>query len=123
MSDETAAENQGLHTDQSATTTTPTTKHKGEFSFDFSSSVTKDESNDKNPLIDPILDPDQSQFDDFNDRSEIFVSGFDVESLYPNLRDIDVACLVRETVIHSEIKFDGFDYQKALCYLRNCSWG
>ena len=34
------------------------------------------------------------------------------------MRDIDVACLIRETVIHSDIKFDGFDHQKALCYLR-----
>ena len=26
---------------------------------------------------------------------------------------------MRESLIHSNINFDGFDYQKALCYIRN----
>ena len=52
------------------------------------------------------------------DDKDIILAGFDVQSLYPSLRDIDVACLVRESVIHSDIVFDGFDMQKALCYLR-----
>ena len=38
--------------------------------------------------------------------------------LYPSLRDIDVACLIRESLIHSEINFEGFDFDKVLCYLR-----
>ena len=38
-----------------------------------------------------------------NDPKNVVVTGFDVEALYPSLRDIDVACLVRESVIHSNI--------------------
>ena len=55
---------------------------------------------------------------DINIENGLIITGFDVESMYPNLRDIDVACLVRETVLHSDINFEGFDYLKALCYLR-----
>ena len=36
----------------------------------------------------------------------------------PSLRDVDIACLARESIIHSDINFEGVDFQKALCYLR-----
>ena len=55
---------------------------------------------------------------DINNKEGLIISGFDVEQLYPSLRDVDVACLVRESLIHSKIDFEGFDYQKAMCYLR-----
>ena len=48
----------------------------------------------------------------------VLISGFDVKSLYPSLRDIDTACLAREAIIHSNIKFEGLDYDRALAYLR-----
>ena len=51
-------------------------------------------------------------------NDDVIVTGFDVESLYPSLRDVDVACLARESIIHSDINFEGVDFQKALCYLR-----
>ena len=80
------------------------------------------------PNVNPLLetnfessDPSET-FDgnevDINDKNGISLTGFDVESLYPSIRDIDAACLVRESVIHSDIVFDGFDYRTALCYLR-----
>ena len=48
---------------------------------------------------------------DTKNRDGLIISGFDVEQLYPSLRDIDVACLVRESLIHSKIEFEGFDYE------------
>ena len=59
------------------------------------------------------------QFDHkINMDGPIMVTGFDVKSLYPSLRDIDTACIVREAIIHSDISFEGFDYNRALAYLR-----
>ena len=53
-----------------------------------------------------------------NDNDNLIVSGFDVESLYPSLRDVDPACLARESILHSKIDFKGINFQKALAYLR-----
>ena len=46
------------------------------------------------------------------------VTGFDVQSLYPSLRDVDSAAIARESIIHSSLDFKGIDVQKALVYLR-----
>ena len=67
-------------------------------------------SSDKNEIFDQNCQNLQND--------ELIITGFDVESLYPSLRDIDVACLVRESILHSKISFEGIDFQKALCYIR-----
>ena len=55
-------------------------------------------------------------------NSDPIITGFDVKALYPSLRDIDVACLLRESVIHSDIIIEGMDFQRALAYLINGGW-
>ena len=64
------------------------------------------------------IDQNSPIFDEINDLSGLLITGFDVSALYPSLRDVDVACLIRESIIHSELDFDGFDLRRALCYLR-----
>ena len=52
-----------------------------------------------------------------NHNSGMIISGYDVEQLYTSLRDTDTACIIRESVIHSEISFENFDANMALAYL------
>ena len=67
--------------------------------------------------LDEIEGPINVDRTEINEKNGVVITGFDVESLYPSLRDIDAACLVRESIIHSNIDFDGFDYKKALLEL------
>ena len=43
--------------------------------------------------------------------------GSDVKSLFPSLKNIETARLARCAVLQSEIKFDNWDFQKALRYI------
>ena len=45
------------------------------------------------------------------------ISGTDVESLYPSLRDIEAARITREAVLTSGVQFENIDYIAALRYL------
>ena len=80
----------------------------------------------KSDFASKSVEPQKSNFEtldpqnlpDINFDKGSFITGFDVKSLYPSLRDIDTACLARESVIHSNIKFENFGYDKALAFLR-----
>ena len=61
---------------------------------------------------------EEKTVNNINMSENLMVTGFDVCSLYPSLRDIDTACIARETMIHSDVDFKGMDYKKALVYLR-----
>ena len=63
-------------------------------------------------LVDNVPD------NDINISDGLMVTGFDVQSLYPSLRDIDSAAIARESVIHSNLDFKDLDVKKALAYLR-----
>ena len=51
------------------------------------------------------------------DPMELVVVGADVEALYPNLVDIEIANICYDAVIKSKIKFFNINYRKALLYL------
>ena len=72
------------------------------------------------PLSDPhtIEDSDRLSTTDINISDNLMVTGFDVKSLYPSLRDVDTAAIARESIIHSKLDFRGLDVNKALAYLR-----
>ena len=53
-----------------------------------------------------------------NISDNVMVAGFDVQSLYPSLRDIDTAAIARESIIHSNLDFRNLDVNRALAYLR-----
>ena len=53
-----------------------------------------------------------------NISNGLMVTGYDVQSLYPSLRDVDCAAIARESVIHSNLDFKGIDVHRALAYLR-----
>ena len=52
-----------------------------------------------------------------HDPKEFEVVGADVEALYPNLVDIEIANICYDAVIKSKIKFTNINYRKALLYL------
>ena len=51
------------------------------------------------------------------DEEDLVVTGADVEGLYPNLSDIEVAQICFEAIMNSDIKFENIDYQKAGKYV------
>ena len=51
------------------------------------------------------------------DHKQVIVVGADVEALYPNLTDIEVANICYEAVLKSKIKFRNINYRKALLYI------
>ena len=51
------------------------------------------------------------------DEEDLVVTGADMEGLYPNLSDIEVAQLCFEAIMNSDIKFENIDYQKAGTYV------
>ena len=51
------------------------------------------------------------------DQSEVVVVGADVEALYPNLVDIEIANITYDTIMKSKINFRNINYRKALLYL------
>ena len=51
------------------------------------------------------------------DEKDLTVTGADVEGLYPNLSDIEVAQICFEAIMNSNIKFEDIDYQKAGKYV------
>ena len=44
--------------------------------------------------------------------------GTDVKALFPSLKDVECARMVRYAMLESSIKFENVDYTKALRYLR-----
>ena len=54
------------------------------------------------------------------DQTKITVVGADVEALYPNLADVEVANICFEAVMGSKIIFRNINYRKALLYLATC---
>ena len=52
------------------------------------------------------------------DPHEYTMVGNDVEALFPSLRDLEAARIVRESVLTSDIEFENIDYVTALKYLR-----
>ena len=38
-----------------------------------------------------------------NMEDSLIIAGFDVQSMYPSLRDVDTACIAREMIIHSNV--------------------
>ena len=51
------------------------------------------------------------------DHQEVVVVGADVEALYPNLVDIEIANICYEAIIKSGINFNNINFKKALLYL------
>ena len=47
------------------------------------------------------------------DEKDLTITGADVEGLYPNLSDTEVAQICFEAIMNSNIKFEDIDYQKA----------
>ena len=45
------------------------------------------------------------------------VCGADVEALYPSLSDIQVAEIVYQAIIETEVGFEGVDYMEACKYI------
>ena len=101
----------------------PNTTNQGELSFSSCSSDVLRENVDSIDSLNHSKNPSEI-FEQFPESKNInltgnpIISGFDVKSLYPSLRDIDTACLAREAILHSDIKFEGIDFQRALAYLR-----
>ena len=60
----------------------------------------------------------ENSLTDKNIPESLMVTGFDVQSLYPSLRDVDTAAIARESILHSDLDFRGLEVQKALVYLR-----
>mgnify|MGYP007048517881 CR=1 FL=1 len=52
-----------------------------------------------------------------HDPKELVVVGADVEALYPNLVDIEIANICYDAVIKSKIKFTTINYRKALFFV------
>ena len=51
------------------------------------------------------------------DHLQLVVVGADVEALYPNLTDIEVANLCYEAIMKSKISFNNINYRKARLYI------
>jgi hypothetical protein len=51
------------------------------------------------------------------EKEEVVVVGADVEALYPNLVDIEIANIAYDAIIKSKINFQNVNYRKALLYL------
>ena len=49
--------------------------------------------------------------------SRLEIIGADVEALYPSLEAIQVAYIVYQTAMDSEIKFEGVNHQEDQCYI------
>ena len=79
--------------------------------------VASDAQSDSPEILGSLCSNNTPVLNTINDNGNLVVSGFDVESLYPNLSSIDAACLARETIIHSNIDFAEFDVELALMYL------
>ena len=54
------------------------------------------------------------------DHEEVVIVGADVEALYPNLLDIEVANICFNAIMKSKICFRNINYKKALQYLAIC---
>ena len=50
-------------------------------------------------------------------HQEVVVVGADVEALYSNLVDIEIANITYDTIMKSKINFQNINYRKALLYL------
>ena len=55
--------------------------------------------------------------DAVQDHHHVVVAGADVEALFPNLSDIEVANICFETVLKSRIGFRNINYRKARLYI------
>ena len=51
------------------------------------------------------------------DHHQVAVVGADVEALYPNLVDIEIANICYQAIINSRISFNNINFKKALLYL------
>jgi hypothetical protein len=51
------------------------------------------------------------------DQHQVVVVGADVEALYPNLVDVEIANLCYQAIMKSRINFNNINYKKALLYL------
>ena len=51
------------------------------------------------------------------DMKEVVVVGADVEALYPNLKDIEIANICYDAIMKIKIGFRNINYRKALLYL------
>ena len=54
---------------------------------------------------------------DIQEPQDLVISGTDVEALFPSLRDIESARIVREAVVKSKADISNFDCNAALKYL------
>ena len=60
---------------------------------------------------------DKRDSTEMQDDDELVISGTDVEALFPSLRDVESAKVVREAVLKSDIRIENFDWKTAIKYL------
>ena len=65
----------------------------------------------------PRVDDTESCSGEMQYEDELVISGTYVEALFPSIRDIESARVVRETVIESDASIGNFDCKAALKYL------